>query len=65
MRDLVGQFGIITRRAWRVLATTRSSVYYASRKDPLLALRQRIRELAQTRVRFGYRRLLVLLRRKG
>ena len=30
-----------------------------------LALRQRIRELAQTRVRFGYRRLLVLLRREG
>lgn len=65
MRYLVGQFGISTRRACRVIATTRSSVYYASRKDPLLALRQRMRELAQTRVRFGYRRLLVLLRREG
>ena len=28
-------------------------------------LRQRMRELAQTRVRFGYRRLLVLLQREG
>lgn len=28
-------------------------------------LRQRMRELAQTRVRFGYRRLLVLVRREG
>src|SRR5205823_7987006 len=36
-----------------------------SRRDPLTALRQRLRELAQTRVRFGYRRLLVLLRREG
>ena len=54
-----------TRRACRVVKTTRSSVYYTSRKDPLTALRQRARELAQARVRFGYRRLLVLLRREG
>jgi putative transposase len=40
-------------------------VYYVSRKDPLTGLRQRMRELAQTRVRFGYRRLLVLMRREG
>jgi putative transposase len=44
---------------------TRSLVYYRSRKDPLTALRERMREVAQTRVRFGYRRLLVLLRREG
>ena len=31
----------------------------------MTALRQRMRELAQTRVRFGYRRLRVLLRREG
>lgn len=30
-----------------------------------MPLRQRMRELEQTRVRFGYRRLLVLLRREG
>ena len=28
-------------------------------------LRQRIREIAQTRVRYGYRRIHVLLRREG
>ena len=39
----------------------RSSVYYQSRKEPLTALRERMRELAQTRVRFGYRRLRVLM----
>ena len=30
-----------------------------------LELRRRMRELARTRVRFGYRRLHVLLRREG
>ena len=43
----------------------RSSLRYQSRRDPLTGLRQRMRELAQTRARYGYRRLLVLLRREG
>jgi putative transposase len=33
--------------------------------DPLIALRQRVRELAHARVRFGYRRIYMLLRREG
>ena len=65
MHYLVGRYGVSTRRACRVVDVTRSSVYYTSRKDPLPALRQRMRELAQTRVRFGYRRLRVLLLREG
>ena len=65
MQYLTGRYGVSTRRACRVIATTRSSVYYTPRRDPLTAPRQRTRELAQTRVRFGYRRLLVLLRREG
>lgn len=65
MRYLVGRYHVSARRACRVLATTRSSVYYRSRKDPLTALRQRMRDVAQTRVRFGYRRLRVLLQREG
>jgi putative transposase len=43
----------------------RSTMYYRSRRDPQDALRARIRELAAIRVRFGYRRLTVLLRREG
>jgi putative transposase len=65
MHYLTGRYRVSARRACRVIRTTRSSVYYVSRKDPLTGLRQRMRELAQTRVRFGYRRLLVLLRREG
>ena len=38
---------------------------YKSRKDPQHALRIRLRDLAASRVRYGYRRLHVLLRREG
>jgi putative transposase len=40
-------------------------LYYQSPKDPKTALRARMRELAQVRIRYGYRRLRVLLRREG
>ena len=43
----------------------RSTLYYESRRDPQDALRVRLRELAASRVRFGYRRLTVMLRRQG
>ena len=43
----------------------RSSCRYRSRKDPQEALRRRLKELAATHVRYGYRRLTVLLRREG
>jgi len=43
----------------------RASLQYQSRRDPQEALRMRLRELAAARVRFGYRRLTVLLRRDG
>jgi putative transposase len=38
---------------------------YTLTRDPQEALRQRLRELAAVRVRFGYRRLTVLLKREG
>jgi putative transposase len=45
------------RRATRAARFCLSSIRYESCRDPLTALRQRLRELAQTRVRSGYRRL--------
>ena len=65
MQYLTGRYGVSTRRACRVVQATRWSAYYRSRRDALTALRQRVRELAQARVRFGYRRLWVLLLREG
>ena len=44
---------------------TRETLVYRSRRPPQDALRPRLRELAATRVRFGYRRLTVMLRREG
>jgi len=43
----------------------RSSQRYRSRKDPQVPLRRRLKELAATYVRYGYRRLTVFLRREG
>ena len=43
----------------------RASLRYQGHRDPQEALRMRMRELAAARVRFGYRRLTVLLRREG
>jgi putative transposase len=47
------------------MGITRWSNRYSSRKDSQEALRLRLRELAGSRVRYGYRRLTVLLRREG
>ena len=53
------------RRACRLLGLSRSSYRYQSRRPEEKVLRQRLRELAAERRRFGYRRLAVLLRREG
>jgi putative transposase len=65
MHYLIGRYGVSERRACLTTRLWRSSLRYESQRDPLTGLRQRMRELAQTRVRFGYRRLLVMLHREG
>jgi putative transposase len=53
------------RRACRVIAADRSVIRYQSRRDDDGPLRQKLRDLAHQRRRFGYRRLHILLRREG
>ena len=53
------------RRACSLVAADRTMVRYRSRRPPDTALRARLRELANERRRFGYRRLFILLRREG
>ena len=43
----------------------RASHRHRARRDPAVALRMRLKELAESRVRDGYRRLHVLLQREG
>jgi putative transposase len=58
-------FCVSQRRACRVAGVPRSSCRYRSQARDQTPLRQRLRELAAVRVRYGYRRLHVLLRREG
>ena len=52
------------RRACSVVGIQRTSYYYKSRRDDRV-LTARIHEIAAARVRYGYRRIYVLLRREG
>ena len=58
-------FALSERRACRAVGAARSSQRYLSTKAPQAPLRSRIRELAASRVRAGYRQIHVLLRREG
>ncbi len=58
-------FRVSERRACRLTGVARSSYRYRRQAADQTALRLRLRDLAATRVRYGYRRLHVLLRREG
>lgn len=57
--------GMSERRACRVIGCVRMTIRYRSRRPDDAALRARLRALAQMCRRFGYRRLLIFLRREG
>ena len=58
-------YQVSERRACRVTRLHRGTYRYSSHKNRWTALRMRIREIAQTRVRYGYRKIRVLLNREG
>lgn len=57
--------GLSERRACKLAGLDRSTFQYQRQDGGDEALRQRLSELADERRRFGYRRLLILLRREG
>ena len=59
------QFQMSERRACKLIKADRQMVRYRSTRLPETALRTRLRELANERRRFGYRRLFIMLRREG
>ena len=65
MDYIVSHYDLKMRRACRLVKQTRSTQYRRSVKDPRPELRARMHEIARTRVRYGYRRIHVLLKRDG
>jgi len=63
--DLRTRMAMSERRACSIIGADRKTVRYRSRRPPETALRARLRQLANERRRFGYRRLFILLRREG
>jgi putative transposase len=58
-------YQISERRACHATGFARASQRYKWRRDPQVALRIRLKDLAAVAVRYGYRRLHVLVRREG
>jgi putative transposase len=65
VREACVEWGVSIRRACRTLEVDTSSYHYKARRRDQAAIEARIKEIAQTRVRYGYRRVHVLLRREG
>ena len=63
--ELLGRYRVSRRQVCDALRLPRSTDYYRGHRDPQDALRIRLRDLAMSRVRYGYRRLYILLRREG
>ena len=57
--------GLSERRACSIVSADRKMVRYRSCRPPDTELRTQLRDLANERKRFGYRRLFVLLRQAG
>jgi putative transposase len=62
---VIERHGFSQRRACRLMGIDHSTLRYQSKRPDDGPLRQRLRELAQERRRFGYRRLGWLLAREG
>jgi len=62
---MVDEYRVSIRRACRVAVLARSSFLYQPVEDQNVALRARIREIAETRVRYGLWRIYILVRREG
>ena len=62
---LRARLGLSERRACQIVGADRKMIRYRPIRPLETELRQRLRDLANQRRRFGYRRLFILLRREG
>ena len=64
-RAPAGRDGLWERRACSIVNADRKMIRYRSCRPPDTELRTQLRDLANERKRFGYRRLFILLRQNG
>ena len=62
---MCNDWAVSIRTACGALRFDRSTFHYQSRRADQAPVERRIREICETRVRYGYRRVHVLLRRDG
>ncbi|MEN7538840.1 IS3 family transposase [Aurantiacibacter sp. DGU5] len=62
---MLADWGVSIRRACRALPFDTSSYHYQSRRTDPAFLKKRIKEICETHVRYGYRRVYYILRREG
>lgn len=63
--EVFGEWQVSIRQACEALEFDRSTYHCKSRRSGQAALENRIKEICHIRVRYGYRRVHVLLRREG
>lgn len=63
--ELKANYRVSSSRACRVVLLQRSTLYYKPHRREDAPLRQRIKEIASVRVRYGHWRIYTLLRREG
>ena len=63
--SLLANYRVSERRACAVVMVWRTVFRYVEHQRDDRAVRQRIREIAETRVRYGFPRIQILLRREG
>jgi putative transposase len=59
------EWDVSIRRACEALEVERSTYHYRSRRPDQAGLESRIKKICSTRVRYGYRRVQVVLQREG
>jgi len=64
-RSLLRDYRVSERRACAAVQLARSTFRYVDHRRDDCVLRQRIKDIAATRVRYGFERIQTLLRREG
>jgi putative transposase len=62
---LLAEYRVSERRACATVLLARTAFRYVNHRRDDRAVRQRIKEIAETRVRYGFVRIQILLRREG